>query len=144
MSDNRRRILDLLAEGKVTVDEAERLLSATGEAPGGVAITTGEDTTRKPQPKYLRVIVEPAGGPGAKQEHVNVRVPVDLLRAGMKFASVIPKAASSQINEKLHEQGIDLDVRDLKLEDLEKLVDALSELQVNLDSPDAKVRVFFE
>ena len=144
MNENRRRILDLLAGGKITVEEAERLLSTMGEPTGGVVVAAGEESARKPQPKYLRVVVEPAEGPGAKQERVNVRVPVALLRAGMKFASVIPNAASSQINEKLREKGIDLDVRDLKLEDMEKLVDALSELQVDVDSPEAKVRVFFE
>ena len=102
------------------------------------------EQTRKPQPKFLRVVIEPGDGTGAKQERVNVRVPVALLRAGMKFASVIPNAASGQINEKLKEQGIDLDIRDLKLEDLEKLVDALSELEVDIDGPGEKVRVYFE
>ena len=144
MSENRRRILDLLAEGKITVDEAERLFSVTGEPAGEMAVTGGGEPARKSQPKFLRVVVEPAEGPEAKQEHVNIRVPFALLRAGVKFASVIPNAASSQINKKLSEQGLDLDVRDLKLEDLEKLVDTLSELQVDVDSPEAKVRVFFE
>ena len=144
MSENRRRILDLLAGGKVTVDEAERLLSTVGAPAGETVVTPGGEPARKPQPKYLRVVVEPGEGSEGKKEHVNIRVPFALLRAGMKFASVIPNAASSQINEKLKEKGIDLDVRDLKLEDLEKLVDALSELQVDVDSPHEKVRVFFE
>ena len=144
MSENRRRILDLLAEGKITVDEAERLLSATGEPAGQVSTVGIAEQARKPQPKFLRVVIEPAEGPGAKQERVNIRVPVALLRAGMKFASVIPYAASSQINEKLKEQGIDMDIRDLKLEDLEKLVDALSELEVDVDGPLEKVRIYFE
>lgn len=144
MSENRRRILDLLSEGKITVDEAERLLSVAGEPAGQVSTVGIAEQPRKPQPKFLRVVVEPAEGPGSKPERVNVRVPVALLRAGMKFASVIPSAASSQINQKLKEQGIDMDIRDLKLEDLEKLVDALSELEVDVDSPEAKVRVYFE
>jgi hypothetical protein len=144
MSENRRRILGLLSEGKINIDEAERLLTTMGEhVDEGTTVGVAEQV-RKPQPRFLRVVVEPIEGPGAKQEHVNVRVPVALLRAGMKFASVIPNAASGQINEKLKEQGIDIDIRDLKLEDLEKLVDALSELQVDVDSPQAKVRVYFE
>ncbi|MBL7166985.1 MAG: hypothetical protein ISS55_10995 [Dehalococcoidales bacterium] len=144
MSENRRRILDLLSEGKINVDEAERLLATMGEHAGEGTTVGVAEQTRKPQPRFLRVVIEPAEGPGAKQERVNVRVPVALLRAGMKFASVIPNAASGQINQKLKEQGIDMDIRDLKLEDLAKLVDALSELEVDVDSPEAKVRVYFE
>jgi len=144
MSENRRRILDLLAEGKINVDEAERLMATMGERVDEGATVGVAEQTRKPQPKFLRVVIEPAEGLGAKQERVNVRVPVALLRAGMKFASVIPNAASSQINQKLKEQGIDMDIRDLKLEDLEKLVDDLSELEVDVDSPEAKVRIYFE
>ena len=144
MSENRRRILDLLAEGKINVDEAERLLAAMGENAGEGAAVGVMEQTRKPQPKFLRVVIEPSGVPGAKKERVNVRVPVALLRAGMKFASVIPNAASSQINQKLQEQGIDMDIRDLILEDLEKLVDSLSELEVDVDGPGEKLRVYFE
>ncbi len=144
MSENRRRILDLLAEGKINVDEAERLLATMGEHAGEGAAVGVVEQTRKSQPKFLRVMIGPAEGMGGKQERVNVRVPVALLRAGMKFASVIPNAASSQINEKLKEQGIDMDIRDLKLEDLEKLVDDLSELEVDIDGPGEKVRVYFE
>jgi hypothetical protein len=33
MNDDRRSILNLLAEGKITADEAERLLSALDRAP---------------------------------------------------------------------------------------------------------------
>ncbi len=144
MSEDRRRILDLLSEGKINVDEAERLLATMGEHAGEGATVGVVERVRKPQPKFLRVVVEPAEGMGGKQERVNIRVPVALLRAGMKFASVIPNAASGQINQKLKEQGIDMDIRDLKLEDLEKLVDDLSELEVDVDSPEAKVRVYFE
>ncbi len=33
MSDERRRVLDLLAQGKITVDEADQLLRALGATP---------------------------------------------------------------------------------------------------------------
>ena len=34
MNDNRRQILDMLAGGKITADEAERLLAALDREPG--------------------------------------------------------------------------------------------------------------
>ncbi|HEY90552.1 MAG TPA: DUF2089 domain-containing protein [Dehalococcoidia bacterium] len=144
MSDNRRRILDLLAEGKINVEEAERLLSASGGETEEKTTSDIAQQPRKSQPKFLRVVVEPQEGSGGKQDRVNVRVPMALLRAGVRFASVIPSAASGHINEQLKEKGIDIDVRDIKLDDLEKLVDAMSELQVDVDNTEGKVRVYFE
>jgi len=147
MSENRRRILDMLAGGKISADEAERLLAAMEQPAGGEAGTAGSEQAGKKQPKFLRVVVgQPEGTePGGGEQRVNVRVPMALLRAGMKFASVIPAAASTQINEKLKEQGLEIDIRDIKLEDLEKLVDALSELEVDVGGPRGEsVRIYFE
>jgi len=85
MSEDRRSILTMLAEGKITADEADRLLSALERgAPGvqpGAALAPPDHN--RPQPKYLRVTVdsdEEHGGP----TKVNVRVPMQLLRAGVR------------------------------------------------------------
>ena len=58
MTENRRQILDMLSEGKISVEEAESLLGLL-EQPASVA-TSGSDTGagRKSPPKYLRVVVE--------------------------------------------------------------------------------------
>ena len=43
MNEDRKRILDLLAEGKITADEAERLIAAMGgERAGPSATAAGE------------------------------------------------------------------------------------------------------
>ena len=147
MSENRRRILDMLAEGKVTVDEAERLLT-TIEQPGdgkpGFS-TTGE--AGKDERKYLRVVVEPNAGAASEveQHRVNIRVPMALIRAGVKLTSLIPSAASSKINEELSKNGIDFDVNNIKTEDLEGLVDAMKDLEVDIQGgQEGKVKVYFE
>ena len=63
MSEETRRVLDLLAQGKITVDEADRLLAAirpvsTGSAATGTAAaTTGTATGEAPSPKYLRITI---------------------------------------------------------------------------------------
>ena len=144
MSDNRRRILDMLAEGKIKADEAERLLAAVDQPADTESVATDVTEGRRRNFKYLRVVVEPADGPDAKQEHVNVRIPAALLRAGIRFASFIPAAAADTVNERLREQGIDLDVRKIKLGDLEQIVDAMGELSVDVHNPKGNVRVFFE
>ncbi len=119
-------------------------MSAVDQPAGTESVATGITEGRRRNFKYLRVVVEPADGPDAKQGHVNVRIPAALLRAGIRFASFIPAAAADTVNEHLREQGIDLDVRKIKLGDLEQIVDAMSELSVDVHNPKEKVRVFFE
>ena len=74
MTENRRQILDMLSEGKISVEEAESLLVLLKQ-PASVA-TSGSDTGegRKSPPKYLRVVVEEDGE--SANERVNVRVPM--------------------------------------------------------------------
>ncbi|HHN46452.1 MAG TPA: hypothetical protein ENN09_03325 [Planctomycetes bacterium] len=132
MSEERKKVLEMLGAGKISVEEAERLLGAIGEAKtakgGGAA------------PRYLRVTVE-----SLKGDNVNVRVPMQLIRAGMKFQSLIPEHARGHVQAKLNEHGVSFDLARLKPEDFDEFVQALTELEVNVDSENGeKVRVFCE
>jgi hypothetical protein len=51
---------------------------------------------------------------------------------------------SGQVSRALAEKGIDLDLRTLKAEDLEPLVEALSDLEVDVESGKEKVRIYAE
>jgi hypothetical protein len=136
MSENRRQILDMLAQGKITADEAERLLAALEREPAG-------ETRRNDKIKYLRVVVDAqddADGP----TKVNVRVPMQLLRAGVKLTSIIPPRARTEVNEALRKEGIDVDIGKLTPESLEDIVEQLRDLQVDVDHERAKVRIFCE
>jgi hypothetical protein len=145
MSENRTRILEMLAEKKITVDEAERLLAVAGNEENTETNFTPTNTTNNKIPKYLRVVVEPGpGSTGAEDvDKVNVRVPMNLIRAGMKLTSLIPPHASDKMNEAMREKGIDFDLRNMKPEDLEDLINALSDLEVDVDGK-TKVHVFAE
>lgn len=132
----RRRILDMLAQGRISADEAERLIAALEREPEPAAAT-------KPKAKYLRVAVETAdhrGGPA----NVNVRVPMQVLRAGVRLAGVIPPQARDKVNAALRERGMDFDINQLKPENLDDLVDQLEDLTVNVDQDSTKVRVYCE
>lgn len=141
MSDDRRQILDMLSEGKITAEEAERLLSALESSAGPVA-GSGEITS-KGSPKYIRVLVD-AVDPKHGPTKVNIRVPMQLLRAGVRLTGLMPDVARQQVNEAMQAQGITFDVNQLRPENLEELVSQLNELTIDVDNPDAKVRVFCE
>ena len=137
MVEERKKILDMLSEGKITVDEADRLLSAVSKDNG-----TGISNAGNKEPKYLRVMVEP--GPESKSpDKVNIRVPLKLIRAGLKLAALIPKSAQNQVNDALHEKGIEMDFSQIKPEDLENIVRQLDDLTVDVEGKES-VRIFCE
>jgi len=142
MSDSQKRILELLAEKKISVDEAQRLLSLTkpeeSTGTGGAAESAGP----RGKARYFRVQVQPEAGSG--KDSVNVRIPMALIRAGMKFSALIPANASDEVNEALREKGVDFDVRNLKPEDFEELVAALTDLEVDIKGGKEKVHVYVE
>ena len=131
MNEHRKQILQMLAQGQITADEAENLIAALERQPP-------TDAPPKAKPKFLRVMVE--DGP----TKVNVRVPMQLLRAGVKLASLIPPQALLQVDGALRENGLPIDLSQLKPENLEELIDHLNDLTVDVDDKDAKVRVFAE
>jgi hypothetical protein len=139
MNENRRQVLEMLATGKITADEAERLIAALekDQAPSS-SIDASEP---RPKPKFMRVLVEDIKGESTK---VNIRVPMQLLRAGVRLAALIPDQARNQLNVHLRDKGLAVDLGNIKPENLEELVDQLSELTVDVDDKDAKVRVFCE
>jgi len=109
----------------------------------------GGRSAGKDRPKYLRVQVDSEDGGGHDgPTKVNVRVPMQLLRAGVKLAYLIPAAALQKANLAMHEKGIPVDLTQIKPDNLEELVEQLSDLTVDVDQKDAdtrvKVRVFCE
>jgi len=153
MNENRRQILDMLAAGKITADEAERLLAALDPTPSTVAFsgaTKGSNGAPvKTGAKYLRVLVEAdesmTGLKGGTT--VNVRVPMQLLRAGVRLASLIPAQAHDQLDEALSKHGVPITLSQIKPENLEELIDHLEDLTVDVNGTDGnmtKVRVFCE
>ncbi|MQM26988.1 SHOCT-like domain-containing protein [Glycomyces albidus] len=142
MNEQRRQILQMLAENKITADEAERLLAAiepeeSDPAPGARV------RAKSSRPKYLRVIAnfnDEVDG----EFRVNVRVPLRLLRAGVRLTSLIPPRAVVQVNTELAKVGVPFDLGELKPQQLEELVDALDELTVDVDQADMTVKVYCE
>src|SRR5205823_4679266 len=134
MSVETRRVLDLLAQGKITVDEADRLLAAIGPvtnssaATGATAAGKGAATGEAPSPKYLRITVTRTGSwpandgeqarrawmwpghMGGRSREVTIRVPVALVRNGMRLGAMIPGLAGAGTQTRLRERGVDVDL----------------------------------
>ena len=156
MNEERRKILEMLAAGKINADEAERLIaaversSAAGGGQSGSASSSEAAAGTKTRPKYLRVLVEAdesMTGLKGGTTTVNVRVPMQLLRAGVRLAGLIPVQAHDQLDEAFSKHGVPITLSQIKPENLEELIDHLEDLTVDVDGKDGnttKVKVFCE
>ncbi|MEA3266340.1 MAG: hypothetical protein U9P42_05285 [Candidatus Fermentibacteria bacterium] len=134
MSDSRMKILEMLSEGKITADEASSLLEKVSTSENVTSESVESIEPVHTSPRYLRVVVDSADG-----DKVNIKVPMSLIRTGIKLSALLPADAADAIKE----QGIDLTM----LKDLpgDELIQALRELEVNVDSADGDtVRIFTE
>lgn len=86
--NERMQILNMLSEGKITVEEANQLLRAIEQS-------ASDDKTDKPRWLHIRVSEDGT-------EKVKVNIPLSLARMGL---ALLPSSAMVQINAK----GIDLD-----------------------------------
>jgi hypothetical protein len=131
MSEERKKILEMLAAGKITADEAERLIAALE------TLETRERHTEASappggKPRYLHVVVYDA------DHRVNVRVPMKLIRAGVKLSALIPQQA---VDAALEGAGIDLS--QINADNLDEILENLDDLTVDIDGKET-VRVFCE
>ena len=142
MSETRRQVLEMLAAGRITAEEAERLINAL-ERDAPVEAEARPAVKRK----YLRVMVD-SDEPGQGPVRVNTRVPMQLLRAGVKLANLIPPKAREQVDKALHEQGIPFDMSGINANNLEEIINQLEDLTVDVDVDEkeqkVKVKVFCE
>jgi hypothetical protein len=150
MSEHQKKVLQMLADGKISVDEAQRLLTLV--APQGEVENKSGNTDRKTRtiPRFMHVIVEPKpgviGDNGKPYVHnkVNIRVPLNLIRAGMKFAALMPSETADHVDKALKEKGLSFDIKKLKEEDLQELLAALEESEINVDSEREVIRIYSE
>ena len=144
MSEDRSRILKMLADGKITAEEAERLLDALDARADSPTASAEPGMKGDPEPliaalpKYLYVKVIAVNG-----DNVDVKIPIALVRSGLKLTSLIPSKAMDQINDSMSEHGMSVDFSNLKPEDIDELVGTLREMEINVDAKNGdNVRVY--
>lgn len=136
MSLEKKKVLDMVASGTLTAEDAERLLdklSEQGRNAGANSAPASESDSTNKSPRYLRIQVD-----GDDEKRVNIRVPLGLVRAGLKLGAIVP----GRVRERLEEKGIDL-------EDLggysDQILNGLGDLGIDVTTDDGHVvRIFRE
>ena len=129
MSEEKRKVLEMLSSGKISVQEAEQLLRAI-EAP------TQIDT--KAEPRYFRILVNKPAREGKKAENVNIRVPISVVRGGLRLSALFPGMMGKKPIQL--GGGAELDLSKIHYADLEAMIKDIGELSVDVDG-DAQVRI---
>lgn len=130
MNEETRKVLEMLSAGKITVQEAERLLEAIG-APS-------PDPEPKTEPRYFRILVDKPARDGKQARVVNIRVPITLVRGGLRLSSLFPGVMGRR--KIVLGDGAELDLSKVSAEDLEGIIKDLGELSVDIDGKE-QVRI---
>jgi len=143
MSDDRRRILELVADGKITVDEAQQLLqaldSSNGAAPGAAA-----EEGKPSKLRWVLINVHKTAKEGKQDKDVNIRVPIAVIKSGMRLGALIPGMAGDQVASRLREKGLDVDFSKLDAASIETMLRALGETNIEIESGRSQVRITCE
>ncbi len=138
-SSERKLVLEMLADGKISVEDAQRLLDKLQDVESSRQNAGGADAPSKPRPKHLRIVI--AGG----EDELSLRIPLGLVRAGLALDSFLPSWAQSRlvVGSSLADV-IDLDQSVIDL-DKDYLRENLDELDMTFDSEEGEtVRIYSE
>ena len=137
MSEDRKRVLEMLASGKLTVDEAERLLAALASAPASAP----EGAASARPGRFFRIVVKKKNAEG-KGHDVDVRIPFSLVKGGMRLGAMIPGCGEA-VTEQLRKKGIDVDLSKMNPEVLENIL--FRDMgEMDIDDGKSHVRISYE
>lgn len=139
MNEERMKVLNMIAEGKISAEEGGKLLEALDKKDEKPAETVPLKK-EKGNISYFFVDINPKTG--SNSEKVHVKVPLALVRAGVNIASMLPADVQDKVNSAIGEKGMKFDLSNLKSENIEELIQALEEMEVNIDAEDYTVRVY--
>jgi class 3 adenylate cyclase len=92
----------------------------------------------------LVIQIKPKGKLHHKGEKVNIRIPLQVLGAGMKLGSVLPSHAREKINDAFREKGLNVDLFSLNRDDLDKMLRSMGDSSIEVEREDRTVRIFYE
>ena len=140
MNPETHKILEMLENGKITAEQAEKLLSAVDSSTAGESEDSGKKKAR-----WLRVRVYEGNSTEPK---VKVNLPMGLMKTliklGAKFSGKMPESVQAKLGEK----GVNLNFDSLTPEQLEELFATLTEdgplKLVEVDDKNERVEVYFD
>lgn len=110
MSDEKSKLLQMVRDGKVSVEEGVELLGAMEDTESGVP-----EPEKKLRDRFLRVHVDSA------EAKVNVNIPLSLLKVASRLGNMIAGFIPGEARREMASKGLDLSKVDF--EELMNLID---------------------
>ena len=90
------------------------------------------------EPRYFRILINKPAREGKKAEAVNIRVPMTVVRGGLRLGSLFPGMLAKKKFQLAN--GDEIDLSKVTYTDLEAMIKDIGELSVDVDG-DAQVRI---
>ncbi len=145
-NSDKKRILEMIKEGKISVDEGVELLNAINEprvADEDVPVTVVRAPSNKRRKLRIEVVAQDGNNDHA---NVSVAIPLNIVKAMLPVlnSGIIPETARSEMSGK----GIDMDAVMAAIESVMNNLDELDEDIVSVDAGEgdegAKVKIYVD
>jgi hypothetical protein len=151
-TDDTRRILDMLSQGKITVDEADRLLRAVGADPPAATASADAASDGQERRRWFRInIHKPANEQGHQPKDVNIRVPIAVVKGGMRLGAIIATFAGEKAALRMKQRGLDLDLSTINGDlsrmngaEFDTFLKTLDDMNIEIDDGKSQVRITAE
>ena len=138
--NERTRILNMISEGKITVEEAEKLLDALDKRSSDETEALELKDKRGRKPKKLHVNID--SSENAKKSKVDIHIPLSIIRT---FGPIIVKNLPPEAKAEMDKSGVNFAQI---VEDIDKIIlEGSDEDIVNIDTEGddaAKIRIYLE
>jgi len=151
-TDDTRRILDMLSQGKITVDEADRLIKAICADQPAETATADTATDGQKRVRWFRInIRKPAKDSTHRPKDVNIRVPVAVVKGGMRLGAIIATFAGEKAAQRMKDRGLDLDLSTINGDlsrmngaEFDTFLKSLDDMNIEIDDGKSQVRITCE
>ena len=143
MSDDVRRVLELLSQGRVTVDEADQLLRHLNDQRPRPELAGAVEPRSADKPRFIRIQVHKPGKDGRDPKDVSIRVPMAVVRGGMRLGTMIP-GLQDRANARFRERGIDFDLSKLDPAAVESMLGEMGEINIDITGSGEQIRITAE
>jgi hypothetical protein len=135
MKEDRGRILAMLASGKISVDQADRLLSAI--------VPAKPKDAEQHAPKFLRLLLEPKAD-ARRQRKVDIRMPLGIIRSGVQIARSLPIEKQGPMTIALGTHTLAVDLSGVDPQNVDQFMALFKDLTTDIDKKDETLRLFCE
>ena len=132
MNEEMRRVLAMLADGKISVKNAEEVIEALNTPP---VCDEDDEYAWQPEPirpRFLRIRMHRPPGNGHLGKDVNIRVPIAVVCGGVRLGMLMP-GLGHRINARLRARGVDFNLGRVSEEQIESLLSRLGQLTIDVN-----------